>query len=237
MNDRLQKVLARAGCGSRRACEEIIADGRVKVNGKVATLGAKADREVDKITVDNQPIPAKEPLKYIAFHKPQGVLSTVGANDPRPTVRDFVHVAGRLYPVGRLDVDSEGLILMTNDGKLTNRLTHPRYEHEKEYLVQVAGLPTPAQLNAWRQGIALEDGTRTLPTETQIESTKKKKTWLRVVLKEGRNRQIRRMGANSDLPVQRLIRVRIASLCLNNLPPRKWRHLTPEEVKALRKNL
>ncbi|OQY36121.1 MAG: hypothetical protein B6I38_00365 [Anaerolineaceae bacterium 4572_5.1] len=234
MEDRLQKILARAGYGSRRACEELIVDRRVKVNGTIATLGMKADREKDEITVDNRPISQKESLKYIAFNKPLGVLSTVGANDPRPTVRDFVHVSGRLYPVGRLDVDSEGLILMTNDGELTNRLTHPKYKHEKEYRVQVAGSPTQAQLTAWQDGITLDDGQHTLPADVRIESQEKKSTWLRVILREGRNRQIRRMGASSNLPVQRIIRVRIANLRLNDLPTRKWRYLTSKEIKDLK---
>ena len=125
MRKRLQKILARSGYGSRRSCEDLIAQNRVQVNGQVADLGMKADREKDQITVDGKPIPGAEPLRYIALHKPPGVLSTVKTSDPRPTVRDYIQVPGRLYPVGRLDVDSEGLILMTNDGKLTNRLTHP----------------------------------------------------------------------------------------------------------------
>ena len=195
----------------------------------------KANQEKDEITIDNDPIQEDEPLKYIALHKPQGVLSTVGANDPRPTVRDFVHVSGRLYPVGRLDVDSEGLILMTNDGELTNRLTHPKYNHEKEYRVQVSGSPTPAQINAWRKGITLEDGERTLPADVKIESKDNRNTWLKIILKEGRNRQIRRMGASSGLHVRRIIRVRIASLRLGNLPPRRWRYLTPKEIQNLKK--
>ncbi|MCK4899958.1 MAG: rRNA pseudouridine synthase, partial [Anaerolineales bacterium] len=125
--ERLQKILARAGLGSRRACEELINSGRVRVNGEIAKLGDKADPEKDHILFDGQPITPPQPLTYVALYKPRGVLSSVTANDPRPTVLDLVDVPGRIYPVGRLDVDSEGLILLTNDGELANRLTHPRY--------------------------------------------------------------------------------------------------------------
>ncbi|MBS1249682.1 MAG: Ribosomal large subunit pseudouridine synthase B [Chloroflexi bacterium] len=232
--DRLQKILARAGHGSRRGCERLIAAGRVRVNQKTATLGMKADPEKDEITVDGEPLPKPEPLKYIALHKPRGVLSTVKTKDTRPTVRDLVNVPGRLYPVGRLDVDSEGLILMTNDGKLTNRLTHPRYEHKKEYRVQVKGSPSPTQVKAWRRGVTLENGQRTLPAQVSLESQQEGEAWLRVTLREGRKRQIRRMGRATGLPVQRIIRTRIASLRLGNLSPRKWRHLSPKEVKELK---
>lgn len=233
MGKRLQKILARSGFGSRRACEELIESKRVKVNGKVATLGMKAERDQDQITVDGEPIPGPEPLKYIAFHKPTGVLSTVKTKDSRPTVREMVQVPGRLYPVGRLDVDSEGLILMTNDGKLTNRLTHPRYEHEKEYEVLVTGHPNQDQLTAWREGVTLENGETTLPAEVEFDSTIRDKTWLRVTLREGKKRQIRRMGDRTGLPVERIIRVRIASLSLGDLEPGAWRHLTETEVNQL----
>ena len=234
MKDRLQKILARAGYGSRRACEKLIESDRVKVNGEIAQLGMKAEYGKDNILVDGKLIPESETLKYIALHKPQGVISAAKSPDPRPTVRDLVDIPGRLYPVGRLDVDSEGLILMTNDGKLTDRLTHPKYEHSKEYRVQVAGSPTPKQLNAWRQGLVLEDGQRTLPAEVHLEFQGKKKAWLRVTLREGRKRQIRKMGQKTSLHVQRIIRTRIASLHLGNLPPQKWRYLTPQEIKKLK---
>jgi len=212
----------------------MIENNRVKVNGQVASLGAKADRREDEITVDGQPIPRPEPLKYIALHKPPGVLSTVKSPDERSTVRDYVHVSGRLYPVGRLDVDSEGLILMTNDGKLTNRLTHPRYEHEKEYRVYVRGHPTPDQLKTWRDGVQLRDNYRTLPAGIELEAQDKGGSWLRVILREGKKRQIRRMGDQTGLPVARIIRVRIADLTLGDLQAGEWRHLTEQEVKKLK---
>jgi len=234
MKKRLQKILARSGYGSRRSCEELISAGRVRVNGQTAQLGWKANRERDKITVDGEPIPEAEPFRYIALHKPAGVLSTVKSPDPRPTVRDLVQVSGRLYPVGRLDVDSEGLILMTNDGKLTNYLTHPRYEHEKEYRVLVSERPRPEQLRSWRKGITLKGGHRTLPAEIRIDETTREGTWLGIVLREGKKRQIRRMGDLTDLSVRRLIRVRIASLELGDLAPGKWRKLSDREVNQLK---
>ena len=141
MEERIQKILARAGYGSRRACEVIIDAGRVTVNGKIAELGSKADAERDRIQVDGQLVTAQPAFIYIALHKPRGVLSTVEAPDPRPTVRDLVDVPGRIYPVGRLDVDSEGLVLLTNDGELANRLTHPRYGTKKSTACSLPAIP------------------------------------------------------------------------------------------------
>ncbi|HEX7976449.1 MAG TPA: pseudouridine synthase [Anaerolineales bacterium] len=233
-SERIQKILARAGFGSRRACETLISTGRVQVNGQAVTLGDKADPQQDKITVDGQAIRAEEALAYIALYKPRGVLSTVIAPDPRPTVRDLVDLPGQLYPVGRLDVESEGLILLTNDGDLANRLTHPRYGHEKEYKVLVARHPDEEQLNNWRRGVVLEDGYRTAPAIVSLVSLSGKGAWLRVVLREGRKRQIRETGSLLGLPVVKIIRVRIGSLLLGALQPRQWRHLTPQEVAALK---
>ena len=233
MEIRIQKILAQAGYGSRRSCEKLILENRVKVNGSSATLGMKVDLEEDSITVDGKPIDSPEEPRYIALHKPRGVLSTTRSPDPRPTVRSIVDTPGRLFPVGRLDVNSEGLILLTNDGELTNRLTHPRYEHEKEYLVLVNKLPSEPQLNAWRKGIILEDGTVTQPAKIKIEAKDPDGTWLKVILKEGKKRQIRRMGDNSGLPVKRLIRIRIANLTLGELAPGEWRDLTKEEIDQL----
>ncbi len=234
MEERLQKILSRAGLGSRRACEELIAAGRVRVNGQLAHLGDKADPERDRIQVDNQTITTAQPLTYIALYKPRGVLSTVSANDPRPTVRDLVPVEGQIYPVGRLDVDSEGLILLTNDGELANQLTHPRYGHEKEYRVLVARRPDDNQIAAWRRGVVLSDGYRTAPVKVRFESTAGKGAWLRIILREGRKRQIRETGTLIGLPVVKIIRVRIGSLQLGTLKPREWRSLKPDEVALLK---
>jgi len=234
MEERLQKILARAGYGSRRSCEELISAGRVRVNDLPTGLGDKADAARDKITVDGRPVTGAEELIYVALYKPRGVISTVSDPEMRPAVRDLVPVEGTLYPVGRLDFDSEGLVLMTNDGDLANRLTHPRYEHEKEYRVLVAKHPDQEQLNTWRRGMVLEDGFRTSPAEVYVVAKYGKGAWMNVTLKEGHKRQIREMGVQTGLPVVRIIRVRIGALQLGNLKPKGWRYLTPEEVKALR---
>ena len=234
MEERLQKILALAGLGSRRACEEIIAAGRVTVNGQVAKLGTKADAERDRIIVDGKPLKVDQSMLYIALYKPRRVLSTVSAPDPRHTVRDLVPVPGRLYPVGRLDVDSEGLVLLTNDGELANKITHPRYGHEKEYQVLIAQRPDDAQIQTWRRGVVLEDGYRTAPAVVNFIRTHGKGAWLRIVMREGRKRQIREVGVRLGLPVVRIIRTRIGTLQLGSLKPRQWRHLTQREINDLR---
>jgi len=226
--------MARSGFGSRRACEVIIAAGRVRVNGKLAILGTKADPSKDRIEVDGKPIQTEESLTYIALYKPRNVLSTASAPDPRSTVVDLVNIQQRVYPVGRLDVDSEGLILLTNDGELTNQLTHPKYQHEKEYRVLVARQPDHKQLDAWRRGIVLEDGYRTAPALVRVASKSGKGAWLDVVLKEGRKRQIREIGSLIGLPVVKIIRVRISSLELGSLKPGQWRNLSHLEISALK---
>lgn len=210
----------------------------MRVNGYIAVLGQKADPFKDKISVDGKPIAAAEQLIYIALYKPRNVLSTVEAEvgDQRQTVRDLIQIEGHLYPVGRLDFDSEGLVLMTNDGDLTNRLTHPRYGHEKEYRVLLARRPDEEQLGTWRRGVVLEDGYKTQPADVRFESTSGKGAWIRVTMGEGRKRQIREIGMLLGLPVVRILRVRIGTLRLGNLKPRQWRHLTSEEVQALKGN-
>jgi 23S rRNA pseudouridine2605 synthase len=236
MEERLQKILASAGIGSRRDCEELIKAGRVVVNRAVAEIGQKADPVKDRITVDGRVIKPPETKIYIALNKPRYCLSTVEPEpgDTRPTVRDLIPLPERLYPVGRLDFESEGLILMTNDGELAQKLQHPRYEHEKEYRVLVAKHPDQAQLTAWRRGIVLEDGFKTRPADVRIEKESGKGMWLKVTLKEGHKRQIREMGAMTGLPVFRIVRIRMGSLHLGNLKYREWRHLTPQEVTLLK---
>lgn len=235
MEERIQKIMARSGLGSRRDCEELIAAGRVKVNGEKAILGTKADAVVDTITVDGRALSKDEPDRiYIALNKPRNVLSDSDPDDPRPCVRDLIPVSGHLFTVGRLDFESEGLILMTNDGELANRLTHPRYGHEKEYRVLLAATPDDEQLNTWRRGVVLEDGDRTLPADVQIESKLGKGAWVRVIMREGRKRQIREVGKRIGLPVVRIVRMRIGTLRLGTLKPREWRELTTEEVNTLR---
>lgn len=234
MKERLQKILAHAGFGSRRACEDMILSGRVTVNGQVAHIGSKADIQIDQIKLDGKLVRLPESYLYIALNKPRGFLSTVSAPDPRPTVLDLVPQKTNLYPVGRLDVDSEGLILLTNDGELANILTHPRYGHEKEYRVLVARNPDEKQLNAWRHGVVLPDGYRTAPVKVEVESHSGKGSWLRVIMKEGRKRQIRETCGQIGLPIVSIIRVRISSLRLGNLKPSEWRYLTPAEVRGLK---
>ncbi len=234
MQERLQKILAQAGFGSRRSCEELIAAGRVKVNGKTIKLGDKADAAHDTILVDNTPIPKRAAFVYVALHKPREVLSDIDPKDDRATVRDLVNIPGHLFSVGRLDYDSEGLILLTNDGELANRLTHPRYGHEKEYRVLVEARPDEEQLSIWRRGVVLEDGHKTAPAKVSVEGMAGKGAWLRVVLHEGRKRQIREMGKLTGLHVSRIIRVRIGKLLLGDLRSGEWRHLTREEVLKLK---
>lgn len=234
MEERLQKILARAGLGSRRSTEELIVAGRVSVNGQRATLGQKADAEHDDIRVDGRHLNARGPSVYVAVHKPRGVISDEGDKVARRrTVFDLVSIPGHLFPVGRLDLNSEGLMLLTDDGDLAHRLTHPRYEHPKEYHVLVEGEPPEEALEAWRRGVFL-DGQKTAPAQVSILRRAKGQTWLRVTLREGRKRQIRRVAALLGWPVHRLLRVGIGPIRLGDLKPGEWRHLTGAERRALR---
>lgn len=239
MEERLQKILAQAGHGSRRACEDLILQGRVFVNGRRAELGQKADLARDTVTLDGEPLAQPEKPTYILLHKPRGVVSSREAQGDRQTVVDLVPHRLRLYPVGRLDLDSEGLILLTNDGDLANHLTHPRYNVDKEYEVLVKGEPDAERLNAWRRGVVLEDRetgkrVRTRPADVRREGPARGGTWLRVIMREGRKHEIRDIGATLGLPVERLIRVRLGALTLGKLRAGEWRELTPAEVRALK---
>ncbi len=233
--ERLQKILARAGLGSRRKCEELIAQGRVTVNGQVAHLGMKADPEKDDIRVDGQRIRLPEKPVYIMVNKPRWVLSTMDMDPKHKTLRDLVPVAERVFPVGRLDLESEGLVLLTNDGELAHKLMHPRYGHEKEYLVLVAKHPDEKQLKAFRYGIVLSDGRRALPAEAKVVRKQGKGAWMKVIMREGKKRQLREMCRLVGLPVVRLIRTRIGPLRLRNVPVGGWRYLTEKEIQALKR--
>ena len=233
MKERLQKVMARASAGSRRACEEFIRQGRVEVDGKTATLGQKADPSRQRIVFDGQPLSTPEPFMYIAIHKPRGVLAVSQDDRGRRTVRDLVPVKGHLYPVGRLDVTSEGLVLLTNDGGLANLLTHPRYGYSKEYQAYIVGHPSERTLEKWRRGVFL-DGKKTAPADVSVLRNERDHTWIRLVLREGRKRQIRRVAAILHHPVQRLIRVRVGPVRLGNLKPGEWRHLSENELRKLK---
>jgi 23S rRNA pseudouridine2605 synthase len=230
--ERLQRALARAGFGSRRACEELIRDGRVRVDGRVASLGDRADPRRRKITVDDVPIAADPGLRYYALHKPPGVTTTLNDPHARRTLVEFLPPGPRLFPVGRLDRESEGLLLLTNDGRLAHRVQHPRFGVEKEYLAEVEGRPgrgVPARLQA---GVELDDGPAKAAAATLV-GTRAGRAAIRIVMVEGRKREVRRMLEAVGHPVARLVRTRIGPLRLGSLRPGQVRRLAPEEVRAL----
>ncbi|GAC1317179.1 MAG: pseudouridine synthase [Acidimicrobiales bacterium] len=226
--ERLQKVLARAGIGSRRACEELIADGRVTVNGEVADLGRRVDPQTDEVEVDGALVAVAAGLVHYLLNKPAGVVSTADDPQGRPTVVDLVPASPRVFPVGRLDVETEGLLILTNDGPLTHRLTHPRYGVEKEYLVHVDGRPAPGTLRRLRTGVELDDGI-TAPARVALAGP----DVVRITIHEGRNRQVRRMCEAVGHPVIRLVRMRIGPIVDPRLAPGAWRPLTPSEVRSV----
>ena len=226
--DRLQKVMARIGVGSRRVCEDLIADGRVTVNGTIPVLGRRVDPTVDLVELDGVPLPIQPGLVHYLVNKPAGVVSTAEDTHGRPTVVSLLPEQPRVFPVGRLDMDSEGLLIVTNDGELTHRLTHPSFGVPKEYLVSVDGEPTSGQVRQLREGIELEDG-RTAPARVAVVAP----SLLRFVIHEGRNRQIRRMCEVIGHPVTRLVRTRIGPITDPSLGPGSYRPLTFDEVRAL----
>ena len=226
--ERLQKVLARAGIGSRRVCEDLIEDGRVRVNGEVAVLGRRVEPDSDLVEVDGAAIGVRPGLVHYLLNKPTGVVTTAEDPQGRPTVVDLVPDEPRVFPVGRLDLDTEGLLLLTNDGELTHRLTHPSFGVDKEYVAHVVGAPTRAELRVLREGVELDDGP-TAPAQVALVAPEV----IRIVIHEGRNRQVRRMCEAIGHPVQRLVRTRIGPLADRRLKPGQWRPLTVEEVRAL----
>lgn len=232
--DRLQKVLSAAGIASRRDAEELILEGRVQVDGEVVReLGTRVDRMRQEIRVDGEPLPRPK-LAYFAVHKPVGLVSTMNDPSGRPRVIDLLPPSlGRLYNVGRLDLGSEGLILVTNDGDLANRLTHPRHGVEKTYQVEVAGTPAREVLQTLEKGVYLAEGKAKVKS-ARIKSRRKQSTLLEIVLTEGRNREIRRLLARMGHKVQRLIRIAVGPVRLGEMPAGAYRRLTPEEVAKLR---
>lgn len=233
--ERVQKLMARANIASRRKSEEIIEEGRVMVNGKVITLGDKADPEKDKITVDGQALKLKNfEKRYYVFHKPINVLSTNSKHhdDDRPTVRELIPVEGHLFSIGRLDAESEGLMVLTNDGDMTHRLSHPRYEYTKTYKVTVYGKPDAETLVKWENGIWL-DGSRTAPCYVKVIEENPSTTILRVIMIEGRRRQIRRIATMLGFPVKKLVRTHIGKLGMGTLKRGMWYRLEDEEVQAM----
>lgn len=237
MKERVQKLMAQANIASRRECEELIRQGRVKVNGQVIELGAKADPAEDTIVVDGRTLRIEEQRKvYIALHKPINVLSTdePHKSDPRRTVRDLVPLKGHLFMIGRLDADSTGLVVLTNDGDMANKLSHPRYRHTKTYRVTVYGMPDTKTLEQWERGINLPDEGMTAPCTVRIVKAERGLSVLEVVMTEGKKRQIRRVAGALGFPVRHLVRTHIGQLSLGDLKPGEWRELNEIDVKALR---
>ena len=232
--ERLQKIMARAGIASRRKCENIISAGRVRVNGKVIELGAKADPQTDIILVDGQPIGRDFQPLYIVVNKPKGVLSTNAAptDDQRPTIRELIDVPGHLFTIGRLDADSEGLMILTNDGAVANRVSHPRYEHTKTYKVTVKGRVSRATQEKWEAGVWLDDS-RTAACWVRILDSNKRASTLRIVMIEGRQRQIKRIATILGHPVIRLLRTHIGQLGLGTLRKGAWYQLDEHEIETL----
>ena len=230
--ERLQKVLARAGIGSRRVCEKLIVDKRVTVNGEIPELGEKVDPETSQIEVDGLKIGVRQDLVYYLVNKPIGIITTSKDPQKRSTVIDLVPTHPRVFPVGRLDADTEGLIFMTNDGDLTHYLTHPSFGIEKEYLVQVEVKPSRNAIRQLRQGVELDDGL-TAPAKVSLVDEK----LLKIVIHEGRNRQVRRMCESIGHPVIRLVRSRIGPIVDRSLRPGSFRELTNQELRSIRKIL
>ncbi len=236
MEERLQKLMAQAGIASRRDSEVYITAGRVTVNGVKATLGDKADPAKDDIRVDGAPIKISVERTYVMINKPMGIVTAVTrqSQEHRRVVRDMVNLPGHLYPVGRLDADSEGLVLLTDDGDMAQKLTHPRYEHPKTYEVDVRGYLPDEQIEKWRRGIVLDDGP-TQPADVRLESRDREVTRLTVIMREGRKRQIRRIASLLGNPVSRLLRTHIGTLALGKLRPGEWRLLSESEIEILQK--
>jgi 23S rRNA pseudouridine2605 synthase len=226
--ERLQKVLAATGWGSRRTCEELIAAGRVTVNGETAVLGRRVDAENDSIEVDGAPVGIKPGLVYYLLNKPTGVVTTAKDTHGRPTVVDLVPAEPRVFPVGRLDADTEGLLLLTNDGELAHRISHPSHGVDKEYLVHVRGELSAGAIRRLREGVELDDGLTAPAKASQVQPGV-----LRLTIHEGRNRQVRRMCDAVGHPVLRLVRTRIGPLVDRSLRPGDFRELSTGERRAL----
>ena len=235
MLERLQKILSRAGVASRREAEMIITAGRVAVNGTVVTeLGSRADASGDRITLDGRPLRIEAERIYILLNKPAGYVTTLKDPQGRPVVTDLLKgVRERVYPVGRLDYNTEGLLILTNDGELANGLAHPRHEVEKEYMVRVRGSVTPEQAQSLSAGVDLDDG-KSAPAEVKLVSESENNSWISVTIHEGRYRQVRRMCEAVGLTVVRLKRTRYGFLETREMKPAEFRHLSSKEVSGLR---
>lgn len=228
-------MLAHAGVASRRAAERLIAAGRVRVDGHVVTeLGTKVDPRTSRVEVDGDRIVRESPA-YVVVHKPRGVVSTMRDPEGRPSMRELLaDLPGRVYPIGRLDFNTSGVLLATNDGDFAEALLHPRHTVPKTYVVKLQGVMQPRDVDRWRNGIELEDG-RTLPAKVKLLRHEADKTWLELTITEGRNLQVRRMGDATGFRVMRLARTSFAGIGSTGLAPGRWRYLTPEELRALKK--
>jgi len=237
MQERLQKILSRCGIASRRKAEEMILEGRVTVNGRVATLGMKADIARDHIKVDGKLIRGTEPKVYLIFNKPRGCITSLHDPQGRPTIKDFLRrVKVRVYPVGRLDYHSEGLLILTNDGDLASAILHPSHRIPKTYHVKVDGFIEDEEVKRLQRGIRLEDGV-TAPAKVSLIRKTKANSWFEVTIHEGKKRQVRRMFERIGHPVIKLKRIRIDGIELGDLPPGEFRYLTPEEVRRLKREV
>ena len=232
MIERLQKILSARGVASRRRAEEMIAAGRVACNGRVCALGESADPDVDEITVDGKPLPGESRHVYIMLHKPRGYVTTLSDEKGRKNAAQLVQCGQRVYPVGRLDMDSEGLLLFTNDGEFANQLMHPSHEVNKTYQVVVNGYSDLA-LEKLKEPIVL-DGYQIQPPKVELVDSNNHSARILVTIHEGRNRQVRRMCATAGMQVQRLIRISEGPLELGNLPRGKWRYLNEAEMRKMK---
>lgn len=234
MEQRVQKILAQMGIASRRKAEELIIEGRVTVNGKIATLGMKADPARDHIKVDGRLLVRPEPKIYLVFNKPAGVVTSLSDPEGRPTIKDFLKgVKYRVFPVGRLDYDSEGLLLITNDGDFAHCILHPSKKMSKTYVVKVKGIVDEGEMEKLRKGVRLEDGL-TAPAKAKKIRQSESNSWIEITIHEGRKRQVRRMLEKVGYPVIKLRRIAIGGLKLGDLKPGEMRHLTNEEIKKLK---
>lgn len=237
MQERIQKILSRCGIASRRMAEEMILEGRVMVNGMIATLGMKADITKDHIKVDGKLIRHTESLAYLILNKPKGCITSLYDSEGRPTIKDYLKgVKQRVYPVGRLDYNSEGLLLLTNDGELANAILHPSYKIEKTYRVKVDGFLDDKKIQRLERGVKLEDG-MTAPARVRLIRKTEANSWLEITIHEGRKRQIRRMFEAIGHPVIKLKRIKINGIELGNLPSGTFRYLTQREVQRLKKEV
>jgi 23S rRNA pseudouridine2605 synthase len=237
MEKRLQKILSEIGIASRRRAEEFIIEGRVTINGRTATLGMKADPERDHIKCDGKLITRPEPKVYLMLNKPRGVVTSLRDPEGRPTVKDYLKgVKYRVFPVGRLDYDSEGLLLLTNDGDFAQAILHPSRKIPKSYLAKVKGSPEDEEIKKLRAGIRLDDGL-TAPAKLHKVRSTENNTWLEITIHEGRKRQVRRMLEQTGHPVLKLKRTRINGIELGNLKSGEYRYLKPEEIAKMKKEV